>query len=237
MKLLTSLTLLFLFVFSGIAMAEDNFQLEKQLHRAILGGETQAALEAIEEGARVNLSVGDTTMLNTAIYKNNVEVVKAMMGKNVNVHLADKDGRTAIQIASLYGYLPIVKILTNPDLGVSITVGETITRREKRSNVNDLDKWEDTALIHALANGHFETCQELLDKGAKINLQNSKGHTPLIICAHFGRLEQVKWLLERGADPNLSSIANRTALDFAKAGRHAKVVEYLSGLTLDERDA
>jgi hypothetical protein len=88
-----------------------------------------------------------------------------------------------------------------------------------------------SALHHASANGHARIAKLLLDgkyegKGADINLQGSRGHTPLMWVSYYGDEAVVRLLLERGADVTLVAIG-RTALSWARLRNHAAVMALL----------
>jgi ankyrin repeat protein len=54
-------------------------------------------------------------------------------------------------------------------------------------DINDLGRWEESALLHACRSGHFETAMVLLDSGADPKLQSVAGDTPLHwICSFEG---------------------------------------------------
>ncbi len=61
---------------------------------------------------------------------------------------------------------------------------------------------EQTALIWAVAEGHAEVTQLLIEAGADFRSRLASGFTPLLLAARNGRLEAVKVLLEAGVDVN-----------------------------------
>lgn len=90
----------------------------------------------------------------------------------------------------------------------------------------DLDSEnDDPPLIRAVINNHAETVKFLLAKGAKVNLADSSGMTPLHYAAtvHFGETKVLELLLAAGANPKQKNTNGRTALDLAKENKHKEV--------------
>lgn len=73
-----------------------------------------------------------------------------------------------------------------------------------RTDVNQTNPNEYTALHFAAKSGHVEVVRHLLDHGALINKQNTHGSTALFIACQAGRKEVVQLLLQRGANPNIT---------------------------------
>ena len=70
-----------------------------------------------------------------------------------------------------------------------------------------------TPLHHAIRQGHRETVELLLERGADINQQSAgDGTSPLLMAAVNGQFDLALMLIENGADPNLASSANTTPL-------------------------
>ena len=55
----------------------------------------------------------------------------------------------------------------------------------------------------------------LLDRGADVNMKDSKGYTALMWASYFGSPEMVNILLDRGADVNVTDKFGDTALIIA----------------------
>ena len=77
--------------------------------------------------------------------------------------------------------------------------------------------------------GYEEVVELLLDKGADVNLPNTKGETPLILAMkHYYIPNIVKLLLDKGAaDPNISNRKKETPLILAINYNTAKIVKLL----------
>jgi ankyrin repeat protein len=127
-----------------------------------------------------------------------------------DVNAADKDGNTALMIASREGHTETVKALL-----------------EKGADVNATNKNGNTALILASQLDHTETVKALLEKGADVNATNMAGETPLIWASLKGHTEIVKALLEKGAEVNAKAKNGWTALIYASANGHTEMVKAL----------
>lgn len=70
----------------------------------------------------------------------------------------------------------------------------------------------DTPLTKAARFDRLDMVNELIARGANLNLQNEKGDTALIVAATWGRDEMVKALIQSGADIYIDNSAGYTAL-------------------------
>jgi ankyrin repeat protein len=90
------------------------------------------------------------------------------------------------------------------------------------------------ALVYAAAWGRTAAAEELLRRGAQINMIPAGfdfAGTPLHYAALFGRRAMVDFLLARGADPTLRDTKVRTLPeDWAAHGGHKELSEYLRGV-------
>jgi ankyrin repeat protein len=93
-----------------------------------------------------------------------------------------------------------------------------------------------TAMLQ-LSAAHFKLEQTmqafewLLDRGAKLQVANAHGLTPLMYCALRGDRVLAKRMIEKGADPNASDLQHRTALSIAKERGDQELIALLSGVT------
>ena len=81
------------------------------------------------------------------------------------------------------------------------------------ADVNAVDEFGWTALMHICARGCKEIAETLLENGANVNAQNACGGTALMnACSNGNNLELIKLLLDSGADVNLQDEDGDTAL-------------------------
>lgn len=118
----------------------------------------------------------------------------------------DKD-ESVLMLASLKGYLPLVKKLIENDADVNKT------------------GW--TPLHYAASGGHVMVIDHLLEHSAYIDAESPNGTTPLMMAAMYGSPEAVKALIQAGADPTLKNQLGLSALDFAVRGRRSNSIELM----------
>lgn len=84
------------------------------------------------------------------------------------------------------------------------------------------------ALFVAAAGNHAACIRLLLGVGAKVDVTNSKGSTPLMVAAFNANLKAMRLLLDAGADRSLKNRDGTDALKFAKARESAEAVALLN---------
>lgn len=77
------------------------------------------------------------------------------------------------------------------------------------------DMTQNTALLQAIWSNHLGIVKCLLFHGAKVNVVDGYGHTPLMIASLLGRVMIAKLLMAYGADSTIQSREGQTALDLA----------------------
>ncbi len=128
-------------------------------------------------------------------------ISKMLLNKGANANAKQKDGITALHIATQKGHKEVVKVL----LECGAKVGSKI-------------KSDITPLHLAAQKGYQEIIETVLKFGADINSRDEYGRTALHIASKEGHEEVVTTLLEYGSDINITSRNNHTPLDSAMAG-------------------
>src|SRR6185436_4369118 len=88
-----------------------------------------------------------------------------------------------------------------------------------------------TPLLMAVPFGPPEVISTLMDAGAKVNVQDYRSFTPLMLAAanDHANPEILRLLLARGADTQTKGRANETAADWAAKFADTKVIGALGG--------
>jgi len=172
------------------------------------------------------------------------EVASILLDGGANVNLQDRNGWTALMVASHLGYTDIVKLLLGRGADVNlknrngesalmraIVAGavEVVTMLLGEGSDVDLptkDGW--SALMFACQNGgETGIVQQLLDRGVNVNHQTKDGISALMIACDRNCSKIVKMLLDKGADANLQNKGGESAVMIAKELAHPETVKLL----------
>jgi ankyrin repeat protein len=120
-----------------------------------------------------------SSALPNAASHGDLKKVQRLLNQGIDVDSTDKDGDTALILASEEGHLDIVNLLLemNAKLDIQATEGGN------------------TALICASAEGHLEIVKALLTKNANVDIQNQYGCTAVMLSSDPGHLEVVRALV------------------------------------------
>ncbi|HET9427582.1 MAG TPA: ankyrin repeat domain-containing protein [Allosphingosinicella sp.] len=95
-------------------------------------------------------------------------------------------------------------------------------------NPNHRESGTGDGALHILVRGRDLTwLRYLLGHGARPDLQNNEGTTPLLLAAQIGWVPGAEVLLARSANPNLGNNRGETPLILAVQGRHLPMVRLL----------
>ncbi len=160
--------------------------------------------------------------------------IEQCIADGVDINESEKGGYTALQIASKYGQLEIVKYL--------IEHGAKINQQVELDDIPVVEgviEYGDTALMYASHSGHLDVVSYLIDMGADVNLKDFKYSTALIRAStDDGHLEVVRFLIDSGADINAKNISNNGVLTLALWSDNFDIGRYLikSGVDINATD-
>src|SRR5690606_35965538 len=134
----------------------------------------------------------------------------------------EKDGDTATKMLEQPGTTVVnARDISSGESGLHIAVA----RRDltwlnfllgKRANPNIADKKGVTPLMLATRLGFLEGVEALASRGARIDVANDAGETPLISAVHRRDVALMRILLKAGADPDRTDNSGRSASDYAR---------------------
>src|SRR5580698_2623486 len=146
--------------------ANVNAQLKKQ----------QPYRSKVDRGADTMLGTGTTPLLRAA-KAGDTEVVKLLLAKGADPKLTTKFGMTAIMAAAGLGTKE--EDTTGRKKTEAQAVASINLCLDAGADVNALDNQGDTALHGAAQKGYDEVVQFLVDHGAKLDVKDKRGRTPL----------------------------------------------------------
>ncbi len=145
--------------------------------------------------------------------------IRTLLNQHIDVNVRSEDGSTALLWAAHWNDLATA--------GLLVRAG---------ADANAANDFRMTPLSQACTNGSARFIELLLNAGAHPNTPIATGETPLMTCARTGNADAVSMLLVHGADVNgKEPTQNQTALMWAAAEQHPKVLQMLIGAKADLR--
>jgi len=221
------------------------FVLASDIHQAAKEGDlakVKALLEKNEDLAEAKNKKGETP-LHSAASGGQLEVVKFLVSKGVDINLKENNGATALHLACYYGHRDAVEWLIDHGADKDVGDGDGSTPIfwavhgghknivelliARGSDVNSKDNNSITPLRIAVFRGNKEIIDLLIDKGAEVNAKNESGATPLHEACVSGNKDVVELLIRKGTDIGIEDNSGNTTLHFASNHGHEEIVELL----------
>ena len=182
------------------------------LDRFIAGGLALVVLASCSAASGVDAPVAD------AAERADRAGVRVLIGRRVDVNIAQTDGMTALHWAAHRDDIETARLLV-----------------ESKADVKAANRYGVTPLSLACTNGNDAMVDLLLRAGADPNARLRGDETALMTASRTGKLGPVKAILSRGADVNARERRGQSALMWAAAEGHAEVVEALLAAGADFR--
>ncbi|XP_034036694.1 serine/threonine-protein kinase TNNI3K [Thalassophryne amazonica] len=217
-----------------------NYRTEKGLSLlhlcCVCGGNKSHVSTLMLKGLRpTRLSKNGFTALHLAAYKDNAELVTALLHGGADIQQVGYSALTALHIATLAGHHETVDILLQHGASVNMQDAVFFTPLHIASyigheqvaklllkfgaDVNMSGEVGDRPLHLAAAKGFLDITKLLMGEGSKadVNAQDNEDHVPLHFCARFGHHEIVRFLLQGNFDlqPHSVNIYGDTPLHLA----------------------
>src|SRR5262245_56624904 len=174
------------------------------------------------------------TPLNAATFGNDTATVRLLLDASAVVNTADTFiGLTPLINASGNRNLEAVKLLLAKGANVN-AVSKTEDLPRIQTGIVQFGGW--TPLLMAVPFGPTEIVKTLMDAGAKVNVQDYRGFSPLMLAAatDHANPDIVRLLLTRNADTKPKTRAGETASDWAVKFGDASIMRALDGASTPE---
>lgn len=180
-------------------------------------GGTSAVLMATYYGhaaiARLLIERGAALDVFDASATNQLEVLRKELEKHPElVNACAGDGFYPLGLACFFGSAEAAALL----LGMGADVNQRARNAQKVQPIHA-----------ACAGNHPAIAKMLLERGADPNARQEGGFAPLHAAAQNGSLPIIHLLLQYGAGKTAKTDAGKTALDFAREGKHHDVISEL----------
>jgi ankyrin repeat protein len=179
-----------------------------------------------------NVAVMDqrkTTPMNAATFGNDTATIRLLLDASADVNTPDTFiGLTPLINASGNRNLEAVKLLLAKGADVNAV---SKTEGLPRIQTGTVEFGGFTPLLMAVPFGPPEIARTLIDAGAKVNVQDYRGFSPLMLAAATDRAnpETVRLLLAHNADTQPKTRAGETASDWAAKFNDVAIMRALGG--------
>ena len=183
------------------ARLNDTFEQETErgdtlLTLAARHGSTEAVRLLLQEGANVNASNAKdgASALTVAIQSGHSSMVRMLLELKADAAQSASDGRTPLLLAAPQGQAEVVRLL--------------LAASSNRAKMADHSSETGVTALHKAAfMGHDETVRHLLKAGARVNLADAEGATPLLLACRNGHGSTARLLLKAQTASSTEGVA------------------------------
>ena len=176
------------------------------------------SISAASAGPAVVSPPRDELAMIIAASTGNLDAVKGLVSKGMDLDHSDFTGNTPLIYAARYARVTLVEYLLRHG-----------------ADVNAYTHWGTTALIEAVRKGSFPVVQDLLDAGADVDQLNNKHESALFDAVKYRRLWAVNMLLYRNAQTDIKNTLGYTPLAYAREEHQARIVAALQQQIVADR--
>lgn len=120
----------------------------------------------------------------------NIDKLKKLISKKVNVNATDADGTSALMYASQKQSLEMVRLL-----------------KENGADINAKDRRGNNALIYAIIDVWVPVVNYLLENGVDVHATNNRGFTALDTAHHIGNLKIIELVSKKAEETPIKTIS------------------------------
>ncbi|XP_060742708.1 ankyrin repeat domain-containing protein 26 [Tachysurus vachellii] len=213
------------------------FHFTKRRKSSPSGSETASVLSL-----GYDLKEKDLGKLHKAAFTGDVSKLRQLAKKN-DLNQLDKENRTVLHIACVYGHAEVVQYLVENKVKLNLCDNQNRSALmkavqcqqdrcvsillEHEADPNLVDINGNTSLHLAARIPSVPVAIKLLEHEANINAQNKEGNTPLMLSVEENHEEMAEFLLKEGADVNLQNQEQRTPLLIAACNGQINMVRLL----------
>ena len=193
-----------LFLDKGAPIDAQNIEGSTALFQAAEQGRLPIVRLLIERGANISLP-GRTgiTPLSAAAYMGSAPIVELLIEMGADPKASDKTEKTAIIYAAGRGFPAVVRLLLDHGVDINTHYGNDLTALMWASGYSD----------EAGVNDVIDVMTLFIERGARLDDQDNRGRTALMIAAELNHAAAVDLLLPHGADKTLKDKQGKTAGD------------------------
>ena len=163
----------------------------------------------VAHGADVNFpGRSGLTPIEAAAYMGNEAIVRLLLDKGADPKQTDATGKAPICYAVARGYANVARVLLDHAIDVNARYGNNLTALMWAAGHEDAAGSSDMAQVLEL----------LINRGARLDDQDNRGRTALMIAASIGHEKVVGALVAGGANKGLRDKSGNTAADLAANG-------------------
>ncbi|WP_341823712.1 ankyrin repeat domain-containing protein [Wolbachia endosymbiont (group A) of Agelastica alni] len=153
-------------------------------------------------------------------WNGNLDMVKLLVERDVNVNATDKYDCTLLHWAALKGHSGVAEFLV-----------------DKGANVNAKDILGRTPMHLAVTNNYMNITEFLLENGANVDEADKNGSTPLHYAARFGQLESARFLIDEKANMNAADNSGKKPVHVAAENNNKNIIDLLLDKRVSVNDA